>query len=162
GAAVDRRAATGRAPGGAVPARGGRERGGMPAPDRALARRGQRRGRGLGPGPVGSPARRGAGQDPRFLPGPAAQPLAPVPGALLPPLVPLRVLPGGGGVRLPRSDPGRSLPGGDPARAGPRAPAAFRRPAIRGSRRAALVASADRPRREDPHLRRPSLAPLRG
>ena len=92
---------------------------------------------------------------------PAAQPLAALPGAELPRLGPVGVLPVGRRLRLPRPAPGRDGPGlrrpgrgagADPPRGGP---------AVRRGRRAALVAPAGRPRRPHPHLRRPALAAAR-
>ena len=73
---------------------------------------GRRRGRaGGGPGALGADPHRRAGPHARPRHGPAAQPLAPLPGAELPPLGPLGALPVGRGVWLPRPAPGRDGPG---------------------------------------------------
>ncbi len=92
---------------------------------------------------------------------PDAEPLAPVPGALLPGVGARRLLSGERRVRLPRSAAGRhgADRGGARHHAGadlPRCGATVSR-----GRRAALVASALGARRADAHLRRPGLARLR-
>ena len=110
-----------------------------------------------GPAIVGPDPRCRPGDNTRRRPGPDGQPLAPLPGLGLPRLGPLGVLPIGRSVRLSRSAPGRhgpclQCPGRD---AGP--DPAVGRQAVRGRRRAALVAPAGRPRRPHAHHRRPVL-----
>ena len=93
---------------------------------------------------MGSPPGRRAGEDARSRPGPDAQPLAALPGAGLPGVGPLGVLPVGRGVRLPRPAPGRDGPGLRRPGGGAGADPAVGGPAVRGGRRAALVAPAGR------------------
>ena len=147
-----------------LPARPGRRRrGGAPARPRATASR-RRAGRPCrrckarwerGPG-------RRAGADAGPGDGPAAQPLAALPGAELPLLGPLGVLPVGRRLRLPRPAPGRDGPGLRGAGGDPRAhPAAAGGAPVPRGRRAALVAPAARPRRPHALLRRLPLAAVR-
>ena len=67
----------------------------------------------------------------------------------------------GRSIRIPRSAPGRAGAGLRAARSLPRTSTSGRRPAVRGGRRSALVASARGPRHADAVLRRLAVAALR-
>ena len=89
------------------------------------------------------------------------QRLAPLSDTRLPPLGADRLLSVGRRLRLPRPAPGRDGASPRPATARPRAPAALRGPPVPRGGRATLVAPADRARRADSLLRRPSLVAAR-
>ena len=92
---------------------------------------------------------------------PAGQPMAALPGARLPVLGAVGVLPVGRRLRVPRPAPGRHGAGPRRARDHPGAhPPRGVAPVPRG-RRAALVAPADGPRHPHADLRRPGLAAVR-
>ena len=126
------------------PGPGGKPGTGPPPRRRLHRRRPSRGGAGRGAAAMGSPPERRAGEDARSRHGPDAQPLAALPGAGLPGVGPLGVLPIGRGVRLPGPAPGRHGPGLRRPGRGTCADPAVGGPAIRGGRRPALVASADR------------------
>ena len=88
------------------------------------------------------------------------EPLVALSGALLPHVGPLGGVPVERRVRVPRPAPGRHVVRLRRAGRHPRAPDRRGRPPVRRGRRAALVASPERPRRPHPHLRRPRVAPL--
>ena len=116
-----------------------------------------------------SPDRTVLGRHPRRRPGPharrlvrsAREPMAAVPDPQLPHLGAQRALSARRRIRLPRSAAGRA--GAAPRAPGsvPRAPAAGGVPAVRGGRRPALVASADRARDTHALLGRSALAAVR-
>src|SRR3546814_21164537 len=84
--------------------------------------------------------RRRAGAHARSRHGPAAQPLAAVPGAVLPGVGAHRLLPGQRCLRFPRPAAGRDGDLRRQTRRNPRAAAASGRAPVRGRRCAALVA----------------------
>ncbi len=125
-----------------------------------LARRGRRRAR-TRDAVLGRHAGHRAGAHARRLVRSAGQPLAAVPDAELPHLGALRAIPARRRVRVPRSAAGRHgaalrAPGSVPG-----APAARGVAAVHRGRRAALVASAGRPRHPDAVLRRSAVAAVR-
>src|SRR5262249_29832691 len=106
------------------------------------------------PETLGANPDRGPGADAEPGTGPARESLAALPGAELPPLGSVGLLPVRRRVRVPRSAPGRDG-AGLRRPAGNAGTASARRPApVPGRRRAALVAPARRPRRAHPHFRR--------
>ncbi len=102
--------------------------------------------------------RRGPGRDARRVAQRADQRLAPLPDPGVPPVGAQRVLPVGRRLRLPRPVAGRDGAGARRAPAPARAPAPVRGPPVPGRGCPALVASAVRPGRAHPLLRRLPLA----
>ena len=145
-----------------LPARPGAERRGRardPVPS-LLARGG--RGRAPREPPVVGPhARRRAGAHTGRLLRPADEPVAPLPGAQLPHVGAVGLLPAGRRVRIPRPAPGRHGARPRPPGPHPRAPAARRAPPVHGGRRPALVARAGRPGHAHPLLGRHAVAAVR-
>ena len=107
---------------------------------------------------VGRLPRRRSGAHARRLVRPHRQSLAAVPDAELPHLGAQRPVSARRRVRLPRSAAGRAGAAVRAAGSVPRAPAAGRLAAVRRGRRAALVASAERPRNANALLRRSAVA----
>ena len=150
------------------------------APPRVPHRAGEGCGRGpRAAGPAWSRGRRGdrpggrapeLGRHPRHGPGPYAgrllrpddEPLAALSGRELPAVGPIRLLPAGRRLRVPRPASGRHGLDAGPAGSLQRTPVASRRPAIPRRRRPALVARAERPGHPDALFRRPVMASLRG
>ena len=112
--------------------------------------------------PVGRSSRRHHGSDAGRFVRSARQPVVAVSDRHVAAVGPHGLLPTGRCVWLPRSAAGRDGARVQPDRLVPRASAARREPPVRGRRRAALVASAERPRHQDPVLRRSIVAALRG
>src|SRR5204862_2842915 len=92
----------------------------------------------------------------------AGERLAPVPGAVVPAVGALRLLPVGRGLRVPRSAPGRARVPRDGSGAGAEPDPAPRRASVRRGRRAPLVAPAARPRHPYALRRRPAVAAVCG
>jgi cellobiose phosphorylase len=162
-AALPRRPAAGRTKAAGV--RAGPGPGPQPRQSAGRALRDGRRGAlrlGRSHAPVGRDPAHGRGEDARRLLRRGHERLAAVPGAGVPHLGALRLLPARRRVRIPRPAPGRDGVRAGAPRAGPRSAAAFRGAAVPRGRRAALVARAGGQGHAHALLRRHAVAALRG
>ena len=145
-----------------IPARRGRLARRRARADRALSQRRPRRRARRCEGDVGRRARHRADPHAGSLARRAGEPLAAVSDLVLPTLGEVRLLPGGGRVRLPGSASGCRGAGGGPAGPRPRTASARRVTPVLGGRRPALVAAVIGSRRANPDQRRFALAGLGG